>query len=148
MEYYKQLLPLVGISNTDTQYSRAGCSKAVISEFNNNSGTFKQVPTSALISKERSFNLNIWIWPWGMFLKTQISILRLQVAVVFTSVNIQTFYTFYIYIYIYIPCPSQWPRGLTHELSSLARKLRSGVRIPLKAWMSVCIYSVFVLFCI
>jgi hypothetical protein len=39
-------------------------------------------------------------------------------------------------------------RGLTHELSSLARKLGSWVRIPLKAWMSVCFYSVFVLFCV
>jgi hypothetical protein len=41
---------------------------------------------------------------------------------------------------------SQWPRGLAHELSSLARTLRSWVRIPLKAWMSLCVYSVFVLF--
>jgi hypothetical protein len=40
----------------------------------------------------------------------------------------------------------QWPRGLRHELSSLARKLGSWVRIPLKAWMPVCAYSVFVLF--
>jgi hypothetical protein len=29
----------------------------------------------------------------------------------------------------------QWPRGLRHELSSLARKLGSWVRIPEKAWM-------------
>jgi hypothetical protein len=41
---------------------------------------------------------------------------------------------------------SQWPRGVRHELSSLARMLGSWVRIPLKAWMSVCFYSVFVLF--
>jgi hypothetical protein len=42
-----------------------------------------------------------------------------------------------------------WPRGLRHELSSLTRKLGSWVRIPLKAWLSVlvCVYSVFVLFC-
>jgi hypothetical protein len=33
---------------------------------------------------------------------------------------------------------SQWPRGLGHESSSLARTLGSWVRIPLKAWMSVC----------
>jgi hypothetical protein len=32
---------------------------------------------------------------------------------------------------------SWWPRGLGHELSSLARTLGSWVRIPLKAWMSV-----------
>jgi hypothetical protein len=40
---------------------------------------------------------------------------------------------------------SQWARGLRHELSSLARTLGSWVRIPLEAWMSVCVYSVFVL---
>jgi hypothetical protein len=45
-------------------------------------------------------------------------------------------------------CRSQWQRGLRHELSSLARILGSWVRIPLKAWMSVCVYSVFVLPCI
>jgi hypothetical protein len=32
---------------------------------------------------------------------------------------------------------SQWPRGLRHELSSLARMLGSWVRIPLKTRMSV-----------
>jgi hypothetical protein len=37
---------------------------------------------------------------------------------------------------------SQWLRGLRHELSSLARTLGSWVRIPLQAWMSVCVYSV------
>jgi hypothetical protein len=42
---------------------------------------------------------------------------------------------------------SQWSHGLRHELSSAARTLGSWVRIPLEAWMSVCIYSVFVLFC-
>jgi hypothetical protein len=35
---------------------------------------------------------------------------------------------------------SQWPRALRHELSSLARPLGSWVRIPLKAWMSVCAF--------
>jgi hypothetical protein len=48
----------------------------------------------------------------------------------------------------YRTCRSQWPRGLSHELSSLARTLGSWVRIPLKAWMSVCVYSVFVLSCV
>jgi hypothetical protein len=36
-------------------------------------------------------------------------------------------------------CRSQWPRGLRHELSSLARTLGSWVRILLGAWMSVCV---------
>jgi hypothetical protein len=40
---------------------------------------------------------------------------------------------------------SQWPRGLRHELSSLTRTLGSWVRIPLKSWMFVRVYSVFVL---
>jgi hypothetical protein len=43
---------------------------------------------------------------------------------------------------------SQWPRGLRHEMSSLARKLGSLDRIPLMAWMSVCVYSVCVVLCI
>jgi hypothetical protein len=34
-------------------------------------------------------------------------------------------------------CRSQYPLGLRHELSSLARTLGSWVRIPLKEWMSV-----------
>jgi hypothetical protein len=36
---------------------------------------------------------------------------------------------------------SQRPRCLKHEMSSPARTLGSWVRIPLKAWMSVCVYS-------
>jgi hypothetical protein len=38
--------------------------------------------------------------------------------------------------------------GLKHELSSLAEILGSWVPIPLEAWMSVCVYSVFVLSCV
>jgi hypothetical protein len=45
-------------------------------------------------------------------------------------------------MYIAIGCRSQWPRGLRHELSSLARTLGSRVRIPLEAWMSVFILFV------
>jgi hypothetical protein len=43
---------------------------------------------------------------------------------------------------------SEWPRGLRHELSSPARTLGSWILIPLEAWMSVCVYTVFVLFCV
>jgi hypothetical protein len=39
----------------------------------------------------------------------------------------------------------QWPRGLRHELFSLAWTLGSWVRMPLKACIYVCDYSVFVL---
>jgi hypothetical protein len=42
---------------------------------------------------------------------------------------------------------SQWPHGLRHEMSSPAQTLGSWVRIPLEACMSVCVYSVFILFC-
>jgi hypothetical protein len=35
--------------------------------------------------------------------------------------------------------------GLRHEISSPARTLGSWVRIPLKAWLSFCVYPVFVL---
>jgi hypothetical protein len=42
--------------------------------------------------------------------------------------------------------PLQWPRGLRHEPSSLTRTLGSWVLNPPKAWISVCVYSVFMLF--
>jgi hypothetical protein len=48
----------------------------------------------------------------------------------------------------YLIGQSQWPRGLRHEKSSPAGTLGSLVRIPLEALMSVCICSVFVLFCV
>jgi hypothetical protein len=54
--------------------------------------------------------------------------------------------------YITLTCKStgrpQWPHGLRQEPSSPARTLGMWVRIPLEAWMSVCVYSVFVLFCV
>jgi hypothetical protein len=40
---------------------------------------------------------------------------------------------------------SQWRRGLRHELSSPAPTLRSWVRIPLEAWMFVCVLCAFIL---
>jgi hypothetical protein len=43
-------------------------------------------------------------------------------------------------------CRSQRSLGLRHEPSSPARKLESWVPIPLEAWLSVCVYSMFVLF--
>jgi hypothetical protein len=42
----------------------------------------------------------------------------------------------------------QWPRGLRHETSSSAWTLGSWVRIPIEAWVFVCVYSVFVLSCV
>jgi hypothetical protein len=49
-------------------------------------------------------------------------------------VNSSNFTSLYTRLY-----QSQWP---------LARTLRSWIPIPLKARMSVCVYSVFVLFCV
>jgi hypothetical protein len=42
----------------------------------------------------------------------------------------------------------EWPRVLRHELSSPARRLGKWVRIPLEAWMSVCVYSVCAVLCV
>jgi hypothetical protein len=47
---------------------------------------------------------------------------------------------------IFTTSRSQWPRGLRHELSSPAQTLRSWVRIPLEAWMSL--FILFVLPCV
>jgi hypothetical protein len=43
---------------------------------------------------------------------------------------------------------SSMSRVLRYELAWLARTLGSWVRIPLKARMSTCVYSVFVLLCV
>jgi hypothetical protein len=45
-------------------------------------------------------------------------------------------------------CRSQWPRCPRHEMSSPTWILGSWVRIPLEAWMFVCVYSVSVLSCV
>jgi hypothetical protein len=54
----------------------------------------------------------------------------------------------FFHVCICKPCRSQWPRGLKHEPSFTARTLVSWIRIPHEAWMSMCVYSVFVLFCV
>jgi hypothetical protein len=43
---------------------------------------------------------------------------------------------------------SECPRGLMHAPSLPARNLELYVRIPLEAWMSVCVYSVCVVLCV
>jgi hypothetical protein len=62
--------------------------------------------------------------------------------------NINFFSLFFFIWWFRSLCSLQWLHGLRHELSLLARKLGSCVRISLKAWMSVCVYSVFVFFCV
>jgi hypothetical protein len=49
---------------------------------------------------------------------------------------------------IWLQGRSQWPRGLRHEQSSPVQILGSCLRIPPEALMFVCIYFVFVLFCV
>jgi hypothetical protein len=46
-------------------------------------------------------------------------------------------------VYKLSPCRSECLLGLRHELSFPA-----GIRIPREAWMSVCLYAVFVLYCV
>jgi hypothetical protein len=53
----------------------------------------------------------------------------------------------HIILSIWFTSRSQRPRGLKHESPSPARTLGSWVRMVLKAWLSVCVYSVFALFC-
>jgi hypothetical protein len=43
---------------------------------------------------------------------------------------------------------SRWPRGIRHELSSLARMPGLWVQIPLKVWMSVCTFILCLLSCV
>jgi hypothetical protein len=50
-------------------------------------------------------------------------------------------------VYRYSHGRSQWPGSLRHEPSSSARTLGSWIRIPLESGMSVCVSSMFVLFC-
>ena len=47
------------------------------------------------------------------------------------------YFCYYYYYYYYYYCRSQWPRGLRRR-STAARLLRSWVRFPPGAWMSVC----------
>jgi hypothetical protein len=44
--------------------------------------------------------------------------------------------------------PSQWPRGLRHDMFSFARTLGSWVRIPVEVWVFVYVYSVFESSCV
>jgi hypothetical protein len=56
-----------------------------------------------------------------------------------------TMFLFMFYFFVtlsVIECWSQWPCGLRHKPSSSSWTLGSLVRIPLKAWVFVCVYSV------
>jgi hypothetical protein len=64
---------------------------------------------------------------------------RVCIYVILFIPYLYSFQLHYSYIWQWV-CRSRWPRGLRHELPSLARMLRSWVRIPLKVWMSVCAF--------
>jgi len=49
---------------------------------------------------------------------------------------------------LYIIVRSQWPRGLRHVLSSASTTLGSWARIPLEAWMCVCVFLPCVVLCV
>jgi hypothetical protein len=53
-----------------------------------------------------------------------------------------------LYVHSFAVCRSQSPRGLRHKASSPAGTLGSWARIPLEAWISMGVYSVFVLSCV
>jgi hypothetical protein len=55
---------------------------------------------------------------------------------------------FWVALCVGINAPTQWPRGLRHELSSFAWILGSWVRIPQESWMYVRVSFVFVLSCV
>jgi hypothetical protein len=55
---------------------------------------------------------------------------------------------FHFVVGIICRCRSHWTWGVRHELSLLARTLGSWVWIPLRAWMSVCVYSVCIVLCV
>jgi hypothetical protein len=57
-------------------------------------------------------------------------------------------YTVHLFCVITAMSRSQWPPCLRHESSSPAQILGYWIRIPLEAWISVCVYSVFVLPCV
>jgi hypothetical protein len=75
-----------------------------------------------------------------------------QTVILFINVALQNTWVGYVTIFIIyiiglfaavcITSRSWWPRGIRHELFSPAQTLGSWVRILLKAWMSVCVYSV------
>jgi hypothetical protein len=85
--------------------------------------------------------LGLSIWPSA----TCYSVLRTCLY------RVSPFFTFLIFncfLYFNLFADHSGRCGLRHELSSLARTLGMWVRIPLKAWMSVYIYSVSVVLCV
>jgi hypothetical protein len=82
-----------------------------------------------------------------------VTVLGLICVEFFSGFNVYlNFRSWFMLCFVYMSylcwCRSQWPRGLNHEPSSPAQTLGVWVRIPFEAWMSVCVYSVFVLSCV
>jgi hypothetical protein len=70
---------------------------------------------------------------------------RAPINMLYTSILRYCF--FYNFVATFIS-RSQRPRSLGHEQYSPSWTLWSWVWIPLEAWISVCVYSVFMLFCV
>jgi hypothetical protein len=81
----------------------------------------KMLSYNSCLSGLHSDSVLLFSWPlWSLFLCYSIQIIW------FTMIH---------------SCWSQWPCGIRHKPFSPAQTLVSWVRIPLKAWMSVCAYS-------
>jgi hypothetical protein len=66
-------------------------------------------------------------------------------ASLFPTLTLETYPTKLNFFILIEERRSQWPRGLGYELSLPAPALRSWVRIPLEAWMFVCVLCAFIL---
>jgi hypothetical protein len=103
------------------------------------------------ITSETPYNQTIWSSNSRYILSLSINLPKLTSAVDSARLRIikngLRLLFKYFYSATFLSSRSQRPRGIRHELSSLARTLGSRVRIPLKALMSVCVYSVCVVLC-
>jgi hypothetical protein len=116
-------------------------------------------------NREAEFIVKVWKWekgkPFFRFRKKKIARNSIRICS-YDSVNGQLYRDVWLKWRVQCQCKvlvslkifrklssyfirSQWPRGLRHELFSLAQTLGTWVSIPLEPWMSVCVCSLFVL---
>jgi hypothetical protein len=101
-------------------------------------------PTPSTVNRVNIVSSHLWITSsdWDMRVNESLLVAHLGWYLLIFSQPLQSKYWWYFDINI-----SQWPRGLRYKLSSLARKLGSWVRIPLKTWMSVSCAFILCLCC-
>jgi hypothetical protein len=95
----------------------------------------------------------LFLWYGTSKLNVENLIIHTQLLFVTIINNLNMFLHHFLNFSAYMPLYYSYISLFEHptvlpELSSLARKLWSRVRIPLVAWMSVCVYSVLVLSCV